>query len=86
MLKAINECYGKFSEYTVPIFTQDFLARLANYFKTTLGRKYEAIRIILNKHEKQVYKSRSKQNIRQWDQTVMYKLFSLMQIRNDHYF
>ena len=78
MLKAINECYGKFSEYTVPIFTQDFLARLANYFKTTLGRQYEAISIMLNKHENQVYKLRAKQNRCQRDRTVMYKFFSLM--------
>ena len=32
-----------FSEYTVPIFTQDFPARLDNNFKTALGRQYQAI-------------------------------------------
>ena len=52
MLKAINDCYGNFSDYTVPIFTYYFLARLANSFRTTLGKQYEAIVIILNKHEK----------------------------------
>ena len=86
ILKAINNCYGNLSDYTVPIFTQDCLARLANDFKTTLGRKYEVISIMLNKNEKQFYKSRAKHNRCQWDQTVMYKFFSLMKVRNDHYF
>ena len=86
MLKAINDCYGNFSDYTVPIFTQDCLARLDNYFKTTLGRQYEAISIMLNQHKKQVYKSRAKHNCRQWDLTLMYKFFSIIRVRNAHDF
>ena len=54
MLKVINDCYGNFSDYTVPIFTQYFLVRLAYGFNTTLGRYYETISTMLNKHEKQV--------------------------------
>ena len=86
MPKAINNCYGNFYDYTAPIFNQGFLTILANCFKTTLGRQYEAISIMLNKHEKQVYQSRAKQNRCQWDRTVMYKFFSLMRVRNAHYF
>ena len=37
------------------------------------------------KHEKQVYKLRTKQNRFQWDRTVVYKFFSLMRVRNAHY-
>ena len=84
MLKVINKCYGKLYDYIVPILTHDCLARLANDFKTKLGRQYEAISIMIKKHEKQVYKSRAKQNRCQWDRTVMYKFFSLMQVRNAH--
>ena len=37
MLKAINKFYVDFSDYTVPVLTQDCLARIANDFKTTVG-------------------------------------------------
>ena len=67
MLKAINKFYVDFSDYTVPVLTQDCLAIIANDFKTKLGRQYEAISIMLNKHENQVYKSRFKQNHCPWD-------------------
>ena len=59
MLKVINNVYGNFSYYTVPIFTQGCLSRLANYFKNTLGIQYEESNIMLNKYEKQVYKSQT---------------------------
>ena len=80
MLKMINDFYGNFSYHTVPIFTQGCLSRLANYFKNTLGIQYEESSIMLNKYEKQVYKSIAKQNRCQWDRTVMYKFFSLVRV------
>ena len=38
MLNVINEYYGSFSNYTIPIFIQDYLAELTNEFKTKLDR------------------------------------------------
>jgi hypothetical protein len=51
----VARIYGKFAEFTTPIFTQDILHSIICKFKTDLPRYYELIALILHKDVSQSF-------------------------------
>ena len=47
---AIDNLYGKFSEFTTPLISQAAIAGFVDKFKTTLPIQYNGILVLLNKH------------------------------------
>ena len=50
-MKAVDDLYGRFSEFTSPLLPQSTIVlRYADTFKTTLPIQYNALTVMLNKH------------------------------------
>ena len=54
MKLAVENLYGKFSEFTAPIISQATLAEFSECFKLKLPRQYFAIMVLLNKQVSKV--------------------------------
>ena len=87
--KAVFSLYGQFSEFTLPIITQDMLINMENAFRRLLPTQYHCIRSMMGKAVRRDPSTTTQEQEfreRQWDRYAFYTFIQQCRLRNSHNF